>query len=154
MSARPRIAARGFALAETLIALTLLSFGLTSSVALLLQALRHERESTTRTAALRLAASLGDELRALRRPDGRALLAVTGETSDIACAEPSAVCAAESSAAAALVAWREQLTTALPAGARGSVEVSDPAIPAYLIAMAWPSAGADVDSELRLMVET
>lgn len=146
--------ARGFALAETLVALTLLSLGLASTVAMLVQCLRHEREAATRSVALRLAASLGDELRAMRPPDGRALLSVTGVSPAMACAERPDSCAAESAAAAVMEGWRTELVFQAPAGARGSVEVPDPAVPVYRIGIVWPAAGAREESTLQLMVET
>lgn len=149
-----RSPARGFGLAETLVALTLLSLGLVSTVAILVQCLRHEREAATRSAALRLAATLGEELRAMRPPDGRALLSVTGVSPAIACAQRPDSCAAESAAAAVMETWRTGLLLEAPAGALGSVEVPDPAVPVYRIGIAWPSAGAGEESTLLLVVET
>lgn len=145
--------ARGFALAESLVALTLLSLGLASTVTALVQCLRHEREAATRTAALRLAASLGEELRAMRPPDGRALLSVTGVSPAIACAQRPDSCAAESAAAAVMETWRTELTLQAPAGALGSVDIPDPAVPVYRIGIIWPSAGAGAESVLHLIVE-
>lgn len=143
----------GFALAESLVALTLLSLGLATTVAVLVQCLRHERESATRSATLRLAASLGEELRALQPPDGRALLSVTGVPPEVACAQRPASCAAESAAAAVLAAWQRALALQAPAGTTASVAVPDPAVPAYRVRIAWPAAGESAASVLQLVVE-
>lgn len=153
MIARNSMAPHGFALAESLVALTLLSLGLASVVGVLVQCLRGEREAATRTAALRMAASLGEELRALRPPDGRALLAVTGVPASLACAGRADSCAAEAAAATVIAAWHAELAVQGPAGAHGAVEVADPDVPSYRIAVRWPATGAGDDVVLRLIVE-
>jgi len=58
---------RGFTLIEALVALSLMLMGLAGAGLALGRSLQHERESGNRRAALRLAASLADELRALDR---------------------------------------------------------------------------------------
>ena len=75
LSARP---VHGFTLIETLVALAILLLGIAGSAVLLLQTVRQERESGHYRAALRLAGSMADQLRAVRRPDNHALLAMTG----------------------------------------------------------------------------
>lgn len=145
---------RGFALAESLVALTLLSLGLASTVSILVQCLRNEREAAARSVVLRLAVSLGEELRALRPPDGRALLSVTGTPADVACAARPVSCAAESAAAGVMQTWRGELAVRAPAGATGTVDVADPDVPVYRIAIRWPSPGAAEDAALQWMVET
>lgn len=147
-------ALRGLALVESLIALTLLSLGLASTVSVLVQCLRHEREAGVRSLALRSATSLGEELRALRAPDGRALLAATGTAPDAACAGRPAACPAEDAAATALAAWRAALELQAPAGAAAAVHVADPEVPAYRITITWPAAGAAEPASLQLFVET
>ncbi len=153
MSARASARMHGFALAESLVALTLLALGLASTVAILVQCLRHEREAAARSATLRLASSLGEELRTLRPPDGRALLAVTGVPAETACDQRPGSCAAESAAANVMVTWRAALALHAPAGATGSVAVPDPDVPAYRIRIGWPSADPSAESVLQLIVE-
>ena len=153
MTAPDRSRMRGFALAESLVALTLLSLGLAYAVAVLVQCLRHEREAAARSAALRLAVTLGEELRAWRAPDGRALLAITGVAAELACAGRPASCAMEAAAASVLDQWRNALAAQTPIGASGSVTVPDPAVPTYRIRIDWPSSHPSGVAVLELIVE-
>ena len=146
-------AARGYTLAEALVALLLLSAGLLAGAAVVLEALRHERVAAERAAALRTAVSLAEELRASPRPDGRPLLSVTGIDSAEACAEHPPSCPAEAAAAAALEAASRWASRALPAGATVSVEVPATDLPSYRIQIAWPG-GEPESSRLRLAVDT
>lgn len=110
----------GFTLIEALIALLLTLAGVAGATVLLLQGMRHERESATRRNALRLAGSLAEELRVAARDDGTAL----------------------SADAPVIVAWRERARSVLPAGAdaRADPVGADPA--AYRITIDWPVAGS------------
>ena len=53
--------------------MVLLSAGIAGAATVLVQTVRHGREANERMAAIRLAESLAEDLRVLRRPDGRAL---------------------------------------------------------------------------------
>ena len=110
----------GFTLIEALIALALTLAGVAGATVLLLQGMQHERESATRRNALRLAASLAEDLRIAGRGDGTALAA------DVPVID----------------SWRERASSILPAGADARAEPvgADPA--AYRITIDWPVAGS------------
>jgi Tfp pilus assembly protein PilV len=110
---------RGFTLVEALVALALMLAGLAGAGLALGRSIQHERESGNRRAALRLAASLADELRALDR-DAFATL------------EPDAP---------AISAWSAAVAAALPSGATASVERDEETPEGYLIRIEWPVAG-------------
>jgi hypothetical protein len=80
---------------------------------------QYERESGGRRAALRLASSLADELRALDRD------AFTSLAPD----------------AREIRAWSAAAAAVLPAGASATVEVEATAPGRYLIRIEWPVAG-------------
>ena len=151
---RARTPSRGFALLEALAAMVLLSAGLAAAAAMTAQTLRHGRDASLRVAALRLAESRAEDLRALRRPDGRALLAATGDDPALACAAAPATCAMEQAAALRLAAWRAELEAALPDGVLAAIEVADPSLAAYLIRIAWPQPGGSASASITLPVET
>ncbi len=111
--------ARGFTLVEALVALTLMLMGLAGAGIVLGRSIQYERESGTRRTAIRLVASLADELRALDR-------------------EPAGSIPAD---APALVAWSEAAVASLPAGSSARVEpgAADPS--QYLITIEWPVTG-------------
>ena len=112
----------GFTLVETLVAIVLMLAGLAGAGIVLLQSVQYERESSHRRAAIRLAGSLAEELRALNRNDGVAL----------ATDEP------------AIVAWSATVAAALPAGSIARVE-ADESIPVnYVISIQWPVAGVGI----------
>ena len=131
----------GFTLIEALVALAVMLLGIGGSAALLLQTVRQERESGERRAAIRLAASMADQLRALRRPDGHAVLAITGVDPAGACADDAASCSAEQEAVRLLAEWTADVSSSLPQDVSATVGVPDPLIPEYLISIAWPAAG-------------
>lgn len=110
---------RGFTLIEVLVALLLMLAGLAGAGLVLLQSVQHERESSNRRAAIRLAASLADELRASNPGDGLPL-------------PPDAPL---------IVAWVETVQAALPAGSRARVEADGEHPAAYRITIEWPVAG-------------
>ena len=143
----------GFTLIEALVALAILLTGVAGSAVLLLQTVRQERESGHRRAALRLAGSMADQLRAVRRPDGRAVLAITGVDPASACADLAASCAAEQAADQLLESWTADAVFSLPQGASASVGIPDPLLPSYLISIEWPSAGGSTQ-QLELPVTT
>jgi Tfp pilus assembly protein PilV len=112
-------AASGFTLVEALVALALLLAGLAGAGIVLGQSVQHERESGSRRAALRLAASLADELRALDRDAFSSL-------------PPDAP---------AILAWSSSVADALPPGAVARVERLEASPAGYLIRIEWPVAG-------------
>ncbi len=109
----------GFTLVETLVALTLMLIGLAGAGLALGRSIQHERESGNRRTALRLAASLADELRALDR-DAFASL------------EPDAPAFAD---------WSAAVVAALPEGAAARVDPDGATPEGYLITIEWPVAG-------------
>ncbi|MEX1994274.1 MAG: prepilin-type N-terminal cleavage/methylation domain-containing protein [Steroidobacteraceae bacterium] len=110
---------RGFTLIEALVALALMLAGLAGASLVLLQSIQHERESSHRRAANRLAGSLAEELRAHHR-GGDAPLPVD---------------------APFIVEWIAAVESALPAGSMARVEVDGETPAAYRIAIEWPAAG-------------
>jgi type IV pilus modification protein PilV len=143
----------GFTLVEALAALLVAAVALAGIAALLVQAIRNERDAANRATALRLATSLSEQLRALPRPDGRPLESVAGGDAGLSCAGSPTECPAELAAAAALVSWLDEVARQLPLGASGRVEVVGDRPPAYLISLDWMSPGGE-RSALRLRVET
>lgn len=121
----------GFTLVEALVALVLMLVGLAGAGLVLGRSIQHERESGNRRAALRLAASLADELRALDR-DAFASLAPD---------------------APAIAAWSAAAVAALPAGAAATVERDGETPEGYMIRIEWPVAGLGIQ-RLVLQVAT
>ncbi len=111
---------RGFTMIEALVALSMMLAGLAGGSLVLLQSVRYERESSNRRAAIRLAASLAEELRALKRGDGVALPA-----DDPVIAE-----------------WVSAAEAALPDGSTASVAITGSAANTYEISIEWPVSGA------------
>lgn len=144
----------GFMLAESLVALTILTVSLGAAAALLVQALRNEREAACRTAALRLSASLADDLRSLRRVDGVALLAVSDPGGAYDCDAAPADCRVERAAAERLSDWYAAVQAGLPDGSEAHVEVRSAAGPSYLITLAWPGLAEAGRSSIRIVVDT
>ena len=145
--------ARGFTLPEALIAIVIMVTGLAGTAVMLLQTVRQERESGSRRTAIRIAASMADQLRAIRRPDGRPLLAVTGIDPATACSDQPASCAPERAAERMRIAWAAEAATSLPQGAMIGVAVPDVLVPEYLISIDWPATGSGT-LHLRLPVTT
>lgn len=117
LSARPDT---GFTLIEALIALTVMLAGIAGAAALLLRTVQYERESATRRAVLRQAASLADELRVLALADGGSSGAMQ----------------------AAIAAWSAEVEASLPAGGNAEV-VPDPASGIFRVSIDWPAAGGE-----------
>jgi Tfp pilus assembly protein PilV len=114
-----RPATQGFTLVEALVALALMLASLAGAGLVLGRSIQHERESGTRRAAIRLAGSLAEELRALDR--------------DAASSLPTD--------AAELQLWKEAAAESLPVGSTASIEV-EAGVPArYRITIEWPVAG-------------
>ncbi len=121
----------GFTLVEALVALALMLAGLAGAGIVLGQSVQYERESSHRRTAIRLAASLADELRALDRDTGARLEAD----------------------APAILAWAAAVDAALPEGSAGRVEVAGTLADGYLITIEWPVAGVGIQ-RLVLAVTT
>ncbi len=111
---------RGFTLIEALVALTLMLTGLAGASLMLLQSVQYERESSNRRAAIRLVASLADELRALRRDDGTPLAAD----------------------AQVFIAWIARVKSALPSGSNARVDIAGANPADYRITIEWPVSGS------------
>jgi prepilin-type N-terminal cleavage/methylation domain-containing protein len=112
----------GFTLVEVLVALALMLAGLAGAGIVLLQSVQYERESSHRRAAIRLAGSLAEELRALNRSDGVALAAD----------------------APAIVAWSATVAAVLPTGSVARVEADESNPVNYVISIQWPVAGVGI----------
>lgn len=111
--------AKGFTLVEALVGLALMLAGLAGAGIVLLQSVQHERESSHRRTAYRLAGSLADELRALDRDDGSRLEADSPP----------------------ILAWIDAVRSALPAGTVARVEAGDSWPATYTLFIEWPVAG-------------
>jgi prepilin-type N-terminal cleavage/methylation domain-containing protein len=114
--------ARGFTLVEALVALAIMLAGLAGAGLVLGRSIQHERESGTRRAAIRLAGSLAEELRALDR-------------------DPGATVPAD---APALEAWAASALASLPAGSDARVEIMPGAPARYRVTIEWAVAGLGV----------
>jgi prepilin-type N-terminal cleavage/methylation domain-containing protein len=112
----------GFTLVEVLVALALMLAGLAGAGIVLLQSVQYERESSHRRAAIRLAGSLAEELRALNRSDGVALAADAPE----------------------IVAWSATVAAVLPTGSVARIEADDSIPVNYVISIEWPVAGVGI----------
>ncbi len=126
-----RDVARGFTLVEALVALALMLTGLAGAGIVLGQSVQYERDSSHRRTAIRLAASLAEELRALDRDTDARLEAD----------------------APAILAWSAAVDAALPEGSAGRVEVAGTIPDGYLITIEWPVAGLGIQ-RLLLPVTT
>lgn len=118
LSSRPP---RGFTLIEAMVALALMLAGLAGASLVLLQSTQHERESSHRRTANRLAGSLAEELRAFQRGDGTPLPVD----------------------APFIIDWIATVEAALPAGSMARVETAGVAPALYRVTIEWPAAGAD-----------
>jgi Tfp pilus assembly protein PilV len=121
----------GFTLIEALVALALLLTGIAGAGIVLGQSIQYERESGSRRIALRFAASLADELRALDR-------------------DPTVSIAGDE---AALRDWETAVESALPAGSDARVDIDGTPPPRYVIRIKWPVAGVGMQ-RIQLPVTT
>jgi len=117
LNSRP---SRGFTLIEAMVALALMLAGLAGASLVLLQSIQHERESSHRRTANRLAGSLAEELRAFKRGDGTPLPVD----------------------APFIVDWIATVESVLPAGSMARVEAGGAAPEHYQLTIEWPAAGA------------
>jgi Tfp pilus assembly protein PilV len=109
----------GFTLIEALVALALLLAGIAGAGIVLGQSIQYERESGSRRTALRFAASLADELRALDRDPTASI-----EGNEVALRD-----------------WETAVESALPAGSDARVDFDETLPPHYVIRIEWPVAG-------------
>ena len=109
----------GFTLIEALVALALLLAGIAGAGIVLGQSIQYERESGSRRTALRFAASLADELRALDRDPTASI-----ESNEVALRD-----------------WETAVESALPAGSDARVDFDETPPPRYVIRIEWPVAG-------------
>ena len=112
----------GFTLIEALVALALLLAGIAGAGIVLGQSIQYERECGSRRTALRFAASLADELRALDR-------------------DPTASIVGNE---AALRDWETAVESALPTGSDARVDLDETPPPRYVIRIEWPVAGVGI----------
>lgn len=109
----------GFTLIEALVALALLLAGIAGAGIVLGQSIQYERESGSRRTALRFAASLADELRALDRDPTASI-----ESNEVALRD-----------------WETAVESALPAGSDARVDFDETPPLHYVIRIEWPVAG-------------
>lgn len=152
MSVKVGTAASGFTLVESLVAMTLLSASLAVAASTLVQTLQHQRRAAEHSAALRLVTSFAEDLRGLRRPDGRALRALDTGAAAGPCPDTPVECVAEEQAAASLMAWLEAVAVTLPEGSVATVRAPDPGIPAYDIRVEWPDTTSQATAAIELRV--
>jgi type IV pilus assembly protein PilV len=133
--------ARGFTLVEALVALVVLSVGLLGIAGLQLTSLKANHGSATRTQAVYLTYDIIDRMRANRQAamDGAYNIAVD--------ADPAAGTVAGDD----LVAWRQNISNALPVGhsqPSGSVAFN-PATKMVTVQIVWDDSHANVSSTVR-----
>jgi type IV pilus assembly protein PilV len=132
---------RGFTLVEVLVAMVVLSVGLLGIAGLQITSLKANHGSATRTQAVYLAYDIIDRMRANSA-------AVTKSAYNIAI---DATPAGGTVAGDDLVAWRQNITNALPAGSvapSGSVEFNA-AANMYTVKIVWDDSHANVSSVQR-----
>jgi type IV pilus assembly protein PilV len=144
---------QGFTLIEALVAMLVAAVALGGIATLLVQAIRHERDAAQQAIAVRLAAGLSEQLRALPRPDRRPLASVASADAGTACADAPSACPAELAATEAIAAWLDEVGKRLSPAASAAVDVVAGPSPAYVITLEWPSLH-EARSRLRLRVET
>lgn len=111
----PRSPTLGFAMIETLVALTLFGIGMLGNMALLAESLRVSRNAVHRTLAVTLAADLGDRIRANRA--GGTTYALDPETelaSQVVACGFAGPCDSVARAAWDLHEWHQDVISALP----------------------------------------
>ena len=143
---------RGFTLVEVLVALVVMAVGLLGIAALYVEGLRAGRTSVYRTAAVNLAADMGERIRA--NPGASATYAGTGPGVDNFCVNGASDCSAAELAADDWYRWLDDIGRRLPAGATGSIEVENlGAVTQYDVTVTWPEPGQDEPSSYTLAVQ-
>jgi type IV pilus assembly protein PilV len=134
----------GFTLLEVLVALCVLAAGMLGVGMMLLESIRSSRSALHRTAAVALAADLGERIRANRMAgDDYAIGAGTLAGAPPSECAPSDACGPSDVAALDLYEWQQAVLTALPAAVT-SVQVAPVSgLPAntFAISIRWAQPG-------------
>ena len=129
---------RGFTLLEVLVALVVISVGMLGIAVLYVEGLKAQRTSIFRTSAVNLVAEMADRIRA----NPTAAIAYQGAAADNGCTNGVGDCTPAEMAAEDLLIWNQNLADRLPAGAAGTVAVTDLGIiNQYVITVTWQEAG-------------
>ncbi len=127
---------------DALVTMAIATAGICGSALVLMQAHQRSREAGIEYEALRLAQTVAEELRTLRRPDGLPLGAATGTDPVLACSAAPASCAVEQQAAQALARWQARVSTQLPLGSSLQLELPDSTVSDYHLHLSWPGSPA------------
>jgi type IV pilus assembly protein PilV len=154
---RSRSNGAGFTLLEVLVALCVLATGMLGIGMMLLESIRSSRSALHRTAAVALAADLGERIRA-NRAAGNAYALGAGTVAGAPPSECTAsdACGPSDVAALDLYKWQQAVLTALPA-AVASVQVAPVSgLPAntFAISIRWAQPGDAEAAAFVLRVQT
>jgi type IV pilus assembly protein PilV len=129
---------RGFTLLEVLVALVVISVGMLGIAVLYVEGLKAQRTSIFRTSAVNVVAEMADRIRA----NPTATVAYQGAAADNGCTNGVADCSAAQIAAEDLLVLNQNIANRLPAGANGTVVVTDLGIiNQYVITVTWQEPG-------------
>lgn len=139
----------GFTLFEVLISLLIAAIGLLGMSRLLIEGLRASRSAAYRSSAVQLAGDFAERVRANPLADD----AYSGPAADHACANGASNCTAAELAADDLWQWQADIARRLPAGATGTVALTDldPGLQ-YVITLAWPEIGHSAPASYAVVV--
>jgi type IV pilus assembly protein PilV len=154
---RSRSNGAGFTLLEVLVALCVLATGMLGIGMMLLESIRSSRSALHRTAAVALAADLGERIRA-NRAAGNAYALGAGTVAGAPPSECTAsdACGPSDVAALDLYKWQQAVLTGLPA-AVASVQVAPVSgLPAntFAISIRWAQPGDAEAAAFVLRVQT
>lgn len=143
--------ARGVALLEVLVAVTLLSLTLIGGLTMVVHGLRVGRESLLRSTAAVLAGDLADRIRANSAAAAAYDAPADGTLPSVAPCPPAAPCDPSMRAISDLAEWRQRVSAALPGGV-GLVEpVPEAVTGARLIEIRWVATGIEHAHRLVLI---
>ena len=129
---------RGFTLLEVLVALVVISVGMLGIAVLYVEGLKAQRTSIFRTSAVNVVAEMADRIRA----NPTATVAYQGASADNGCTNGVADCTAAQMAAEDLLILDQNIANRLPAGADGTVVVTNLGIiTQYVITVTWQEPG-------------
>ncbi len=129
---------RGFTLLEVLVALVVISVGMLGIAVLYVEGLKAQRTSIFRTSAVNVVAEMADRIRA----NPTATVAYQGAAADNGCTNGVADCSAAQIAAEDLLVLNQNIANRLPAGANGTVVVTNLGIiNQYVITVTWQEPG-------------
>lgn len=140
-------AARGFTLAEILVALLIVAVALIGIAALYVDSASHTRESEPRLRAAELAEQIAARIKA--NPVGR-----TGYASviGVVCNKDAQPKRAEEAAAMEAACWHEQVAAELPSGMGSVMRDINTTPPTYVVAVSWsPPQGGAASYVIRVM---